>query len=157
MPLKDYEQTGAISVDEIKKPGEEHLKRGVAIIECVQEIPCNPCVDACPFGAISMENLNAIPQIDYDKCRGCGKCVSVCPGLAIFVVRVRGEDGFVTLPYEMLPMPEKGEVVDVLNREGKVMGEGVVTNVRVENKTGVITVRVDKNLIMEVRNICPKR
>jgi len=157
MPLKDYERTGTITANEIKMPSEEHLKRGVAIIECVQEIPCNPCVDACPFGAISMEKLNATPKIDYDKCKGCGKCVSVCPGLAIFVVRIRGEDGFVTLPYEMLPMPEKGEVVDVLNREGKVIGEGVVTNVRVENKTGVITVRVNKSLIMEVRNICPKR
>jgi len=146
-----------ISRDMIKMPSEKHLERGVAIIECVQEIPCNPCVNACPFGAISMENLNDLPKIDYDKCVGCGRCVSVCPGLAIFLVKIEGENGFVTLPYEMLPIPKVGEVVKVLDREGKVVGKGEIVKVRVENKTGIITVKVDRNLIMEVRNICPER
>lgn len=155
--MEDYEVSGVISKDMIKMPSEKHLKRGVAIIECVQEIPCNPCVDACPFGAISMENLNALPKIDYDKCVGCGRCVSVCPGLAIFLVKIEGENGFVTLPYEMLPIPKVGEVVKVLDREGKVVGKGEIVKVRVENKTGIITVKVDRNLIMEVRNICPER
>lgn len=155
--MEDYEISGVISRDMIKMPNEKHLERGVAIIECVQEIPCNPCVDACPFGAISMENLNALPKIDYDKCVGCGRCVSVCPGLAIFLVKIEGENGFVTLPYEMLPIPKVGEVVKVLDREGKVVGKGEIVKVRVENKTGIITVKVDRNLIMEVRNICPER
>lgn len=155
--MEDYEISGVISRDMIKMPSEKHLKRGVAIIECVQEIPCNPCVDACPFGAISMEDLNALPKIDYDKCVGCGRCVSVCPGLAIFLVKIEGENGFVTLPYEMLPIPKVGEVVKVLDREGKVVGKGEIVKVRVENKTGIITVKVDRNLIMEVRNICPER
>lgn len=155
--MEDYEISGVISRDMIKMPSEKHLKRGVAIIECVQEIPCNPCVDVCPFGAISMEDLNALPKIDYDKCVGCGRCVSVCPGLAIFLVKIEGENGFVTLPYEMLPIPKVGEVVKVLDREGKVVGKGEIVKVRVENKTGIITVKVDRNLIMEVRNICPER
>ena len=155
--MEDYEVSGVISRDRIKMPSEKHLKRGVAIIECVQEIPCNPCVNACPFGAISMENLNDLPKIDYDKCVGCGRCVSVCPGLAIFLVKIGGENGFVTLPYEMLPIPKVGEVVKVLDREGKVVGKGEIVKVRVENKTGIITVKVDRNLIMEVRNICPER
>ena len=155
--MEDYEVSGVISRDMIKMPSEKHLKRGVAIIECVQEIPCNPCVDVCPFGAISMEDLNALPKIDYDKCVGCGRCVSVCPGLAIFLVKIEGKNGFVTLPYEMLPIPKVGEVVKVLDREGKVVGKGEIVKVRVENKTGIITVKVDRNLIMEVRNICPER
>ena len=155
--MEDYEVSGVISRDMIKMPSEKHLERGVAIIECVQEIPCNPCVNACPFGAISMENLNDLPKIDYDKCVGCGRCVSVCPGLAIFLVKIEGENGFVTLPYEMLPIPKVGEVVKVLDREGKVVGKGEIVKVRVENKTGIITVKVDRNLIMEVRNICPER
>ena len=155
--MEDYEVSGVMSRDRIKMPSEKHLKRGVAIIECVQEIPCNPCVNACPFGAISMENLNDLPKIDYDKCVGCGRCVSVCPGLAIFLVKIEGKNGFVTLPYEMLPIPKVGEVVKVLDREGKVVGKGEIVKVRVENKTGIITVKVDRNLIMEVRNICPER
>ena len=155
--MEDYEVSGVISRDMIKMPSEKHLERGVAIIECVQEIPCNPCVNACPFGAISMKNLNDLPKIDYDKCVGCGRCVSVCPGLAIFLVKIEGKNGFVTLPYEMLPIPKVGEVVKVLDREGKVVGKGEIVKVRVENKTGIITVKVDRNLIMEVRNICPER
>lgn len=155
--MKEFERTGVISKNEIKMPKLEHLQRGVAIIECVQEIPCNPCVEACPFGAISMRSLNDIPEINYDRCRGCGKCVSVCPGLAIFVVKVKGDRGFVTLPYEMIPLPERGEIVEVLDREGKRVGMGKIINVKVENGTGVITVEVDKELIMEVRNICLKR
>ncbi|HEB37164.1 MAG TPA: 4Fe-4S dicluster domain-containing protein [Thermoplasmatales archaeon] len=155
--MESYETTGVVSKDIIKMPSEKHLRRGVAIIECIQEIPCNPCVDSCPSGAISMKDLNSTPEIDYDKCIGCGRCVSVCPGLAIFLVKIEGEHSFVTLPYEMLPMPKVGEIVKVLDREGKVVGNGEVVRVRVVNKTGIITVKVDRDLIMEVRNICPER
>ncbi len=151
--MEDYEVSGVISRDMIKMPSEKHLKRGVAIIECVQEIPCNPCVDACPFGAISMEDLNALPKIDYDKCVGCGRCVSVCPGLAIFLVKIEGENGFVTLPYEMLPIPKVGEIVKVLDREGRVIGEGEVVKLKIENRTSIVTIKIDKSLIMDARNI----
>lgn len=151
--MESYEITGVIDKSMLELPNEEHLKKGVAIIECIQSIPCNPCVDACPFDAIHMENLNDIPKIDYDKCKGCGKCVSVCPGLAIFLVKINGDRGFVTIPYEMLPIPEIGETVKVLDRKGKEIGEGKVVKVKVENKTGIITVEVDKDLIMDVRNI----
>lgn len=154
--MRDYEITGVIDKDLIKMPNPKQLEKGVAIIECPQEIPCNPCVDACPFGAISMKDMNSPPDIDHDRCTGCGRCVSVCPGLAIFLVKVEGGKGFVTLPYEMLPMPKIGERVDVLDREGKIIGEGEITKVRIENKTGILTVKVDRDLIMEVRNICPR-
>ncbi|MCM8786508.1 MAG: RnfABCDGE type electron transport complex subunit B [Candidatus Omnitrophica bacterium] len=36
------------------------------------------CVNACPFGAISM-SAEKIPIIDTNKCTGCGKCVEICP------------------------------------------------------------------------------
>ncbi len=36
------------------------------------------CVEACPFGAISMSK-EALPRIDKHKCTACGRCVSVCP------------------------------------------------------------------------------
>ena len=68
-------------------PCEERVTRGgCAILECFQKIPCDPCVDACPHGAITIEgNINDMPVLDFDKCNGCGLCVSKCPGLAIFV------------------------------------------------------------------------
>lgn len=34
-------------------------------------------VKACPVGVLSQENFGA-PQINYDKCIGCGKCAKLC-------------------------------------------------------------------------------
>ena len=77
---------------------EQCEKHPIAISECVQEIPCNPCVSACAVKAISMEGINGIPKIDYEKCTGCGMCVSICPGLALFLIH-KGKDGYeVTYP-----------------------------------------------------------
>lgn len=36
------------------------------------------CVEACPFGAISMSK-DGIPVVDAKKCVGCGKCAKTCP------------------------------------------------------------------------------
>ena len=46
--------TGIPSEEELKNcfgiPSEERMKKGrVAVIECVQEIPCNPCEGTCPL------------------------------------------------------------------------------------------------------------
>ena len=65
-------------------------KRPVAMIECVQQIPCNSCAVACKLGAIHMENVNDIPKINYDKCTGCMACAMTCPGLAIFLLKSEG-------------------------------------------------------------------
>lgn len=35
------------------------------------------CVKECPFDAIHLEN--GIAVVDKDKCKACGKCVTVCP------------------------------------------------------------------------------
>lgn len=42
------------------------------------------CVKACDFGAIQVANGSA--QVDEEKCKGCLKCVSVCPRGLISVV-----------------------------------------------------------------------
>ncbi len=151
--MKDYEKTGVLKPSDIQMPSEEHLKKGVAILECVQEIPCNPCVDACPVDAISMENINSPPATNFEKCIGCAKCVSVCPGLAIFVVKIDGNKGLLTLPYEFLPIPREGEKVKIFDREGKEIGEGMVKRVKKENETHVITVETERNCAIEGRHI----
>ena len=86
--MQGYEKTGVLAVKDIQIPTKEQLEKGIAILECIQEIPCNPCVDACPFNAISMKDINDTPKIDYNKCTSCKRCVSICPGLAIFVVKI---------------------------------------------------------------------
>lgn len=151
--IKEYEKTGVLSLKDLGLPSDDQLKKGVAIIECVQEIPCNPCVAICPVGAISMKDINDLPRIDFNKCTGCKRCVSICPGLAIFVVKIKDDKAFVTLPYEFLPVPKVGDIVKALDREGKTKGNARVVKVNQKDKTTVITIEVDKDLAMEVRNI----
>jgi len=151
--MKPYERTGVLSVDDLRIPSEKQLEKGVAITECVQEIPCNPCVDSCPVDAISMKDINAPPVVDYNKCIACGQCVGVCPGLAIFVVKKQNEKGLLTLPYEFLPVPKKDEVVETIDRDGEQIGEGRVKRVKKQGKTIVVTVELDAKDLMNARHI----
>ncbi|MDG6229032.1 MAG: 4Fe-4S binding protein [Candidatus Thermoplasmatota archaeon] len=151
--MSDFENTGILSISDLVLPTNEQLEKGVAITECIQRIPCNPCVDSCPVHAISMKDINALPVVDYDACIACGRCVGVCPGLAIFVVKVQGDQALITLPYEFLPRPQKGESVSVLDRAGKTMGKGKIIRVKQQGRTSIITVSVEKKYAMDVRNI----
>jgi Fe-S-cluster-containing hydrogenase component 2 len=151
--INNYEKTGVLALKDLKIPSYKQLKKGVAIIECVQEIPCDPCVAICPVESISMNDINDIPKIDYNKCTGCKRCVSICPGLAIFVVKLKDNKAQITLPYEFLPIPKVGDDVKALNREGKSIGNAKVIKVNRSSKTTVITIEAKKDLAMEVRNI----
>jgi len=94
-------------------------KNGLAVIECPQRIPCNPCNTSCPTGAVKpFKDINDVPAIDYAKCTGCGLCVAKCPGLACFVVDLTFSEDYalIKLPHEMLPLPGPGDGVECLNR-----------------------------------------
>ncbi len=126
----------------IPKPSEDRLReRPVAVPECPQEIPCAPCREVCPTGgAINMPTPNDLPVVDYDKCIGCSLCVQVCPGLAFFMVQYVGDRARITMPHELLPLPERGgETVVLLNRAGGEPSGGggkVVTVVPREKSRG---------------------
>lgn len=152
--MSNYLETGVLSLNDLLKlPSRKHLHKGVAIIECIQEIPCNPCVECCPVNAISMKDINALPFVDFDKCIGCGKCVGICPGLAIFLTKIEDDKALITLPYEFLPIPKTGEIIKALDREGNIRGNGIVKKVIKNEKTVILTIEVQKNLVMDVRNI----
>lgn len=151
--MRNYEKTGVLSTKDLKLPSKKQLEKGVAILECVQDIPCDPCVDSCPVNAISMKDINAPPVNDFDKCIGCAKCVGICPGLAIFVVKVKDENALITLPYEFLPIPKAGDKVKALDRKGDVRDGAVVEKVLKKGKTMVVTIEVRADLAMDVRNI----
>lgn len=161
--LQGILERGYITTEELRKlgyiPPDDRLKKGpVAIIECPQEIPCNICVGACPFKAIEMENITALPKINWDKCIGCTLCVAVCPGLAIFVVDLSRNDGkaHVTIPHEFLPKINIGDEVYLLNRKGERVGIGRAIRVYERNKTQVVTIEVPRELALEVKAIWKK-
>lgn len=151
--MKEYEKTGVLTLKDLILPSKEQLKKGVAVIECIQEIPCNPCVDSCPVNAISMKDINALPIVDYDKCIACGNCVGICPGLAIFVIKIQDDKALIILPYELVPVPNVGDIVEALDRYGQKRDTAIVKKVIKKAKTMVITIEVDNNLAMIVRNI----
>jgi Fe-S-cluster-containing hydrogenase component 2 len=151
--MREYEKTGVLTKKELPRPSKKQLEKGAAILECVQEIPCNPCVDSCPVHAISMKDINAPPINDFNKCIGCTKCVAICPGLAIFVVKIKDKKAWITLPYEFIPVPKVGDTVKAVDRTGTVRGDALVRKVVKSGKTMVITVEVDSALAMDVRHI----
>lgn len=161
-------QNGFLSIEELKNstvyPSEERMKKGpVAVIECIQEIPCNPCEASCKFKAIDVgDPITNLPHLDQSKCIGCGVCVAQCPGLAIFVLDKTYSDtqGTVSFPYEYYPTPEKGQEVKAVDRSGRVICQGTV--VKVQNpknfdRTPVVTVAVPLDKVEEVRSIKRKQ
>ena len=155
---------GYLTLEELKAqiqyPSEERMAKGpVAIAECTQQIPCNPCEAACRFGAIHIgEPIINLPCIDEEKCTGCGNCIAHCSGLAIFVINKAYGDGkgTVSFPYEYLPLPEKGQEVTAVDRQGKPVCKGEVVSVRNPksyDRTPVVTVAVPVEYTEEVRSI----
>ncbi len=154
------ERTGIPTDDDLEKviPDKKRLAKGpVVIIECFQKIPCDPCAISCKLGAIKpFEDINDLPVVDFDKCTGCGICISSCPGLAIFVIDVNYSEkiSLIKLPHEMLPLPEKGEEVYALDRDGSILGKAKVVRVlKIKNKTHIISLEVPKSMVMKVRSI----
>ena len=153
---------GIPTKDDIAKitPSEKRFAEGpVAIVECFQEIPCDPCVKACKRGAITMpQDINNIPVVNDKLCNGCSLCISLCPGLAIFVVDKTYSDDFalVKLPYEYVPVPQAGQSVTGLSRAGEELGCFKVVRVTSggkKNMTFTISLAVPQELAMEVRDV----
>lgn len=126
-----------------------------ALIECYENIPCNPCEKACPKKAIKVgEDITNIPVINYSLCSGCGLCIPFCPGLAIRVIDMK--KGTVDLPYEFLPIPEVDKEVNILDSKGNIIGMGKIVKVRNNkkfNKTIILTVEVPKVNLFEVKAV----
>lgn len=154
------EKTGIPTDDDLEKviSDKKRLARGpVVTIECFQRIPCDPCAISCKLGAIKpFKDINDLPIVDFDKCTGCGICISSCPGLAIFVIDMNYSDekSLIKLPHEMFPLPEKGEDVYALDRAGSILDKVKVVRVlKIKNKTNIISLEVPKSMVMKVRSI----
>ena len=156
--------TGVPSAEELKNcpgvPSRERMNKGrVACIECVQEIPCNPCEAICRFGAITVgEQITNLPHLSEENCTGCGLCVANCPGLAITVLDLTYSETEATIdfPFEYLPLPQAGDRVDAVGRDGMKVCDGTVVRVTKLPSyagTAVIRMAIPKEHINDVRSM----
>ncbi len=145
------------NIAEVTPSADRRAKGPVAVIECFQRIPCNPCQTACKRGAIKeFADINDRPTIDHSLCNGCAMCVSNCPGLSIFIVDESYSDteAVVKMPYEFLPLPEEGSFVTALDREGKPVCRAKVLkvqNTKVQDRTPIVSLVVPKEFSMTAR------
>jgi len=65
---------------------------------------CYKCIEACPYGAISI-NENGLIQVDIISCRGCGICESLCPSKAIELAHYK-DNQYMAYIDELLPIEE---------------------------------------------------
>lgn len=152
---------GCPSIEELRNSPafpkmEDYLQGPVAVIECIEEIPCNPCETSCPRGAISVgKPITNLPRIDFKKCTGCGICAAACPGLAIYIKNYgySEEEALITFPYEYLPLPEEGDIVTAAGRRGQEICSGKIVRVlqsKASNKTAMISMAFPKQYSDEV-------
>jgi len=152
--LEQLESTPGYKMKEIEKRNKPYV-----LIECVEDIPCDPCETSCPTKAISVgDSIINLPAVDLDKCTGCGTCVVVCPGLAVFVVNpdVGGGDASLMIPYEYLPAPKVGSEVPATDRLGETVCMASVLKVaqpQKNNRTLAVTIKFPKQYINDVRGI----
>lgn len=150
---------GYVADSEIERyPGVKKIKGIHPVIECTQNIPCNPCQDACPKGCIRVgSDITSLPVVDENTpCIGCGMCVASCSGQAIFLVNEDVGNGMatVTMPYEFLPLPKEGDKGVALDRSGKVVCEAEVVSIRSAkafDHTNLLTIQVPADMAMRAR------
>jgi ferredoxin len=159
---KTLKTLGAPSLDELRAAGvvptlAELTEKPCVCIECIEEIPCNPCETSCPQKALTVgQPITNLPVIDRQKCTACGLCIAACPGLAITIRSVEGDRAKIRFPWEYLPYPESGAKVTMVNRLGKPVCEGVVLGVfnpARNNHTAVITAEFPAEHVDDVISI----
>jgi len=165
---EDSSKTGFLSDEELKGgpgiPSETRRRKGpVAVLECLEDIPCNPCESICKFDAIAVgEDITTPPRLTEDNCVGCRSCVPICPGQAIFIVdeSLPDDRAAIEMPYEYRPLPQKGDMVTALDRAGRQIGDATVTAVKKSEKmdrTATVIIEVPRNWSMRTRAIRLKR
>ncbi len=153
-----FEKMGIPSLIQIQSCfPKEITKNGKAVIECFEEIPCNPCSTSCPFNAITIgPDINERPKLNLDLCSGCGICVYSCPGLAIKVVQKAGEQIRFKIPYEFLPVPIAGEIWNAVDRNGNIIGQALIEKVinrPIQDRTLLVQVLINQDLVYDFAGI----
>jgi NADPH-dependent 2,4-dienoyl-CoA reductase/sulfur reductase-like enzyme/Fe-S-cluster-containing hydrogenase component 2 len=124
------------------------------VFHCTQEIPCNPCTSICPQDSIKIDDNSIIglPYFFGEECKGCMRCVAVCPGLAVTLVDRRKDPKkpIVTLPFEAGEQHiRKGKSVLVTDCYGDTIATAVVeraTKLKDYKETKLVQVKLPKEI-----------
>lgn len=152
-------KTGIATKEQVidRFPEQRKLIKPKAVIECYEDIPCNPCETSCPFHAIHVgADINQQPKLDVDACTGCAICVTSCPGLAIIVAQANDQTATLKLPYEFLPRPNPGETWTGVDRSGKAVTPVrivQVQSVKHQDRTALVTIEFDASHLYDVVTI----
>ncbi len=126
-------------------------KKIYPVIRCAQEIPCNPCTEACVLQSIKMKEDTMMGRPQFEgNCLGCARCVAICPGLAITLVDKNYDPlkktARVILPWEM---PKGsiaiGQQITTTGMEGDVVGKGTIIAMKQsewQNKRTLVSVEI---------------
>jgi NADPH-dependent 2,4-dienoyl-CoA reductase/sulfur reductase-like enzyme/Fe-S-cluster-containing hydrogenase component 2 len=129
--IQIYEEISELQnfANKMKAKPPQPLKRNIQFKEegiypvfyCSQEIPCNPCTSVCEQKQIETidDLITQLPSFKGDQdCIGCGKCVAVCPGLAVVLLDYRKDktNPLVTFPFELSDIKlVKGQKINVVS------------------------------------------
>lgn len=150
---------GYIAEEEIfRYPGVIKKKGIYPVIECTQNIPCNPCQTVCRFNCINIgENITSLPIVNQEsQCKNCGLCVASCSGQAIFLINEDFDETFasITMPYEFIPEPQVGDMGIALDRSGSEICTAEIIELRKSpafDKTMLLTMKVPKEFVSKAR------
>ena len=153
-PVK-IEHINTEPVDKIKTS--ENNSGVFPVIHCKQEIPCNPCSTVCPENSIKMlgDPITGLPNFD-GSCKGCLKCLTICPGLAITLVDYRKikENPVVSIPYEISNIEiKKNDTIALMDIDGNPLGISNVLGARAtkySDRTWIIRVKVPEEIAQKV-------
>lgn len=108
----------------------------VAVLDPEACNSCGTCVEACRFGALSLDGRvdgqdDETVVVDAKSCEGCGVCVEVCPGDAMRMEPVTGGEWFIsrtrhgTLVHARLGIGEdnSGKLVSLVRKEARALAE----------------------------------
>lgn len=133
------------------------------VIHCQQEIPCNPCTTLCPLELIVIESddIRGVPHFvgDNYNCKGCGKCVAGCPGLAITLVNSRkdAENPIVSIPYEFTRESLEGkQTVTVIDTNGEELGDVQIVGINAipnNDRTLIVRVKAPRSIATRIAGI----